>query len=155
MLGFIKSIICGNNDIYTGSSENNSKKAQIATCALLIETAASDNEFSLFEREKIIEIMKTTFGLEENIVEELIELSQQEIKDSVSLYEFTDVINSHFSQDEKFEIIKNIWRLILVDNEIDTHEDHIIKRIGGNLHIYHQEIVEAKLLVKEEMKKIN
>ncbi|NLT51229.1 MAG: TerB family tellurite resistance protein [Ignavibacteria bacterium] len=154
MLGFIKSIICGNDCEESGNipgKQNN--KVQIATCALLIEVANSDNEFRPEERLKIIDIMKNTFGLEEKIIEELIELSHQEIKESVSLYEFTEIINSNFSEEEKFEIIKNIWRLVLVDNELDAHEDHIIKKIGGNLHIYNQEIIEAKLLVKEEIKK--
>ena len=154
MIGFIKDLICGIKD---SSQEENSrdKKVQIATCALLIETAYADDKFLPEEKKKIIEIMKDFFGLEKEVVEELMQISETQIEKSVSIYEFTDIINSNFTQDEKFEILKNIWRLVLVDDELDTQEDHIVNIIGSNLHLYRPEIVKAKLIVKEENAKKN
>lgn len=155
MLNFIKEIICSAQTNIQDSNNDEDRKVQIATCALLIETANADDRYLPEERKKIIEIMKGFFGLEDEVIEELMELSEAEIRDSVSLYEFTDIINSNFTAEQKFEVLKNIWRLILVDDELDVQEDHIANIIGSNLHIYRSEIVKAKLIVKEEKKKGN
>jgi uncharacterized tellurite resistance protein B-like protein len=151
MLGLLKEMFFGITGTENKNIVDEDTKLQIATCALLLEVANADDEFLPEEKAKIVEIMNDLFGLERNVIEELISLSEAERKESVSLYEFTNIINSSFTEDQKFEILKNIWRLILVDNNFDAHEDQIIKKIGGNLHIYMPEIVKAKLIVKEEL----
>jgi uncharacterized tellurite resistance protein B-like protein len=131
---------------------NEEKKLQIATCALFVEMAKADNEFTDDERRKIIKVMKETFNLEKEYVDELIELSEEELKDSVSIYEFTTVINESFSKEEKFNLLKNLWRLIYIDKTLNAHEDYLIKTIGATLNMEHRDIIAAKLLVKEEKK---
>lgn len=132
---------------------NESKKLQIATCALLIEMANSDSEFTDAERKKIIKVMQKTFNLEKEYVDELIELSEESVRKSISIYEFTTTINENFSKDEKFELLKNLWRLVYIDETLNMHEDHLIKRIGNTLNMDHRDVIAAKLMVKEEIKK--
>jgi len=131
---------------------NESKKLQIATCALLIEMANSDSEFTDAERKKIIKVMQKTFNLEKEYVDELIELSEESVRKSISIYEFTTTINENFSKDEKFELLKNLWRLVYIDETLNMHEDHLIKKIGNTLNMDHRDVIDAKLMVKEESK---
>jgi len=131
---------------------NESKKLQIATCALLIEMADSDSEFTDAERKKIIKVMQKTFNLEKEYVDELIELSEESVRKSISIYEFTTTINENFSKDEKFELLKNLWRLVYIDETLNMHEDHLIKKIGNTLNMDHRDVIAAKLMVKEESK---
>ncbi len=83
----------------------------------------------------------------------MVELAKTSLKESVSVYEFTSQINDIFTNEEKFKILLNLWRLIFVDEVLDKYEDFMIKKIGGNLKMEHQRIIEAKLLVKEEIKR--
>jgi uncharacterized tellurite resistance protein B-like protein len=131
---------------------NESKKLQIATCALLIEMANSDSEFTDAERKKIIKVMQKTFNLEKEYVDELIELSEESVRKSISIYEFTTTVNKNFSKDEKFELLKNLWRLVYIDETLNMHEDHLIKKIGNTLNMDHRDVIAAKLMVKEESK---
>ncbi len=129
------------------------KKLQVATCVLLIEIAKADSEFTDNEQQEIISVMQKTFNLEKEYVDELLELSEGKIKNSISIYEFATTINENFSNDEKFELLKNLWRLIYIDEVLNMHEDHLIKRIGNTLNMEHRDIIAAKLIVKEENKK--
>lgn len=150
MFEFIKEILS------TSSQEENvgnEKKLQIATCALFVEMARADDNFTNDEREKIISIMKKTFELDENYVEEIIELSEKKVDESVDVYEFTTVINNSFSKDEKFDLLKNLWRLIFLDNNLDKYEDSLVRKIGILLNVEHSDIVAAKIFVKDELKK--
>lgn len=153
MLGLIK-------DLLTGTKENNEeiinqvsheKKVQIATCALFLEVANSDEDFAEEEKEKIYESMEKIFGLEDEYIKELISLSKEQMKNSVSLYEFTGIINQNFSEDEKYEVVKNLWKLIYADNKVDKYEDLFIKRISSNFHLEHKDLIAAKLEVKKEL----
>lgn len=146
-------------DLLTGKKEKNEeiinlvsyeKKLQIATCALFLEVANSDDNFAKEEKENIYKSMKEIFGLEEQYIKELISLSEEQIRNSVSLYEFTDIINQNFSKDEKYEVVKNLWKLIYTDNKVDKYEDLFIKRISSNFHLEHKDLIAAKLEVKND-----
>jgi uncharacterized tellurite resistance protein B-like protein len=127
------------------------RKVEIAACALFIEMAKADGEFSGEEKEFIISEMKNTFNLDKECVDELMVLAEEQIKESVSLYEFTGVINNTFSQKEKLELIESLWRLIYKDEKLNMYEDHLIKRIAATMNIEHKQIINAKLWVKEQM----
>jgi uncharacterized tellurite resistance protein B-like protein len=129
------------------------KKYQVATAALLIEIAKADGDFSDEERNRIIEFMKNDFDLDDECVDELIKLSEHKVEESISVYEFSSVINENFTQEEKFELMKNLWRVIYEDGKLDSHEDQLIKIIGSTLNLEHKDIIGAKLFVKQEMGK--
>jgi len=133
--------------------ESQSKKLQVATAALLVEIAQADGDYSDDERKRIIDLMNAEFNLDDECVKELLELTEQKVKDSISVYEFTSVINESFSRKEKLELIKNLWRIIYQDGKLDSHEDRLIKIIGSTLILEHRDVIGAKLFVKDEMGK--
>lgn len=126
-------------------------KYQIATAALLIEIAKADGDFSEDERKRILEIMKNNFDLDDECVAELIELSEHKVEESISVYEFSSILNETFAREEKLELIRNLWRIIYEDGKLDSHEDQMIKIIGSTLNLEHKDIIDAKLLVKQEL----
>lgn len=140
-------------EIETFSTKSTSKKYQVATAALLVEIAKADGDFSDDERKRIIDLMKNDFDLDDECVNELLALSEQKVKDSVSIYEFSSVINESFTQQEKFELMKNLWRIIYEDGKLDSHEDRLIKIIGSTLNLEHKNVIDAILFVKQEIGK--
>ncbi len=133
------------------NSISEKRKVEIAACALFIEMANADGEFSDDEKELIISEMKNTFNLDKECVNELMVLAEQQIKESVSLYEFTGVINNTFSQEEKLGLIESLWRLIYKDEKLNMYEDHLIKRIAATMNIEHKQIINTKLWIKEQL----
>ena len=151
MLSLLKDMFAGQANESNDSDQNNEHKLQVAACALLIEIANADEDFSEDEKNRITEIMKKLFNLSDSEVTNLIAKSTEEIENSVSLYEFTNVLNSKLSSDERYSIIKYLWQIAYSDNDLDAYEDHYIKKISNNLHIYNKERIAAKLEVKKEL----
>lgn len=151
MLQFFKNILTQTCNSSEQSNFRNDDKLKIATCALFLEIANSDDNFSGEEMAQIYSIMKNTFSLTDEDVKQLIELSEVQIRRSVSLYEFTDIINKNFTYEEKYEIIKNLWRIVLADKILNPYEEHLLKIINGNFNFYHKDLIAAKLEVKEEI----
>jgi uncharacterized tellurite resistance protein B-like protein len=155
MLDYLRKIFSENQlvTVQTGTSpvERKNRKVEVAACALFIEMAKADGEFTEEERKFIIDEMKSTFNLDNDYVNDLITLAEERIKESVSLYEFTGVINATFKHEEKIELIESLWRLIYKDEKLNKYEDHLIKRIAATINIEHKDIINAKLWVKQKM----
>lgn len=152
MLTYLKELfVTPSNNNIADRENKNQRKLQIAACALLMEIANADDEFKDRERNRIIDLMQKQFDLTEDEVVNIISKSEEEIDKSVSLYEFTDVLNKNLDNDEKYQILKYLWHIAYSDGNLDSYEDHYIKKISNNLHIYNQERIAAKLEVKEEL----
>ena len=132
-------------------SDNHDKQLQIATAAIFIEMAKADGEFSDDERDLIIQSLKKRFNLNEQDIHELIELSKAKLDESISLYEFSNTVNEHFTTNDKMVLLKNLWRMIYADKKLNRYEDHLIKMIGGMLQMEHKKIINAKMLIRKEL----
>ena len=154
MIDFLKTLILGHPSISESDQPvNNARRVQIATCALFLELAHSDDEFTIEEEEFIRSIMKEKFDLDNQTVNELIELSTQQTKKSVSIYEFTEIINQNFDNAFKYEVLINLWRLVYADGKLDKYEDYFMRKVSGNLKMEHSQMISSKMEVKAELSK--
>jgi uncharacterized tellurite resistance protein B-like protein len=129
-------------------SVKNTHDIRVATCALLLEISYIDGEFSESERESIISILKKDYDLSDEHAAALIEASNEELKGSVDLWRFTNLINKNYAMDEKIQIIETVWRLAYRDGKLDKHEDYLVHKLAKLLHLTHKQLIDAKLRVK-------
>lgn len=120
-------------------------RIRIATAVILLEVANSDDEFSDEERDTVISILKDSFRLSEEEVSELLAVSTEEREGSVDMWHFANIINENYTEEEKFSVMDNIWRVIYADGKLDKYEDHIVHKLAAILHIPHSQMIEAKL----------
>jgi len=151
MFGQLKKVLLmEGTDPAPGNTGNQNKRIKMATAALFIEIAKADGNFSEDERKRIIDIMKSGYNLDEEYIEELMALSEEKVNESISIYEFASIINENFNNNEKTELMTNLWRVIYQDGRLDMNEDRLIKIIGATLNLDHKEIINSKLLAKHE-----
>ena len=120
---------------------------EVAAAALLIEVGRADYESDAEEQKAIIEAIRLGSGLEDGELESLVASAQETAERSTSLYEFTTLINAQYSMDEKFVLIKALWRVAAADGDIHRYEDHLIRRIADLLYVAHTDFIRAKLEV--------
>ena len=123
-------------------------KVAIATCALLLEMANTDEEFREIEKTEIKKIMQSEFNLSEDKVDEIIKLSDAERIESLDLWQFTNLINENFSKEEKIRVVEYIWQVIYADEKVDQYEEYLIRKLSYLLNVDHKDMIDAKLRVK-------
>jgi len=123
-------------------------KLQLATAALLLEIARSDFDIAEEERQSIANSLKTTFKLSESELNELLELAEQEVKEAVSLHQFTSLIHDNYTPADKKEIIRLLWTVAYADNVLDKYEEALIRKISDLLYVSHQDFTHAKSQAK-------
>lgn len=123
------------------------RRIQIAACALLIEMASIDSEFSEEERARILSILKKEFVLSDDMADELIALSMLELKASIDIWQFANLINDNYTPAEKIRLMEMVWKVVYADGRLDKHEDYLIRKLTKLLNLRHREMIEAKLNV--------
>ena len=122
---------------------------QLATAALLIEVMVIDGNLDPDETRSIAATLSRMLDLSNQQVDELIELSQAEVREATSLYQFTSEINKHFDHNKKLSLMTAMWRVAFADGHLDKHEENIIRRVADLLHIRHSEYIRCKQLARE------
>ncbi len=123
-------------------------KLQLACAALLFELTAADQHSSPEELTLLRSMLGDTFQLDEQALEQLWELAQREAKSATSLYQFTSLINAGFDYPQKTALLEQLWKLAFADNRLDSHEEHLIRKIADLLYLSHGDFIRAKLAAK-------
>ncbi|MGH8178515.1 MAG: TerB family tellurite resistance protein [Steroidobacter sp.] len=120
---------------------------ELATAALLVELARSDFSESGAEVEAIRHLLQKRFSLSDAALDTLIADAGRRADRAVSLHEFTHRLNRELPEADKLAIVEMLWRVSHADGRIDKHEEHLIQRIAGLLHISDGDRVRLKLKV--------
>jgi uncharacterized tellurite resistance protein B-like protein len=123
---------------------------ELATAALLIELARADFSESAAEMGAIRTVLGKRFGMNAAALDKLLADAAKRADRAVSLHEFTHRLNAELPEADKLAIVEMLWRVSNADGNIDKHEDHLIRRIAGLLHISDRDRVRLKLKVVVE-----
>ena len=100
------------------------------------------------ERIHIIDVLKGRFSLTEGEAEELIGVAERELDKSVDLYRFTNTIKENFSENERVEVLEEIWRVVYTDGKLSGREDTLAHKLSFLLGLTHKQMIDAKLKAK-------
>lgn len=130
------------------SEQDDKARVHLACAALMTEVATIDRHFDQAEQETLIEIVCKQFELNESEANDLKELANTERNDATSLHQFTSLVNEHCSHEEKFELIKSMWKIAYADGHLDKYEEYIVRRVSELIYVDHSDFIRAKVTVK-------
>ena len=116
-----------------------------ACSSLLIEVALSDKDFDEEEITSMKEILKTTHGISDETINELVSNAKQTVDESTSLYSYTREVNDNFTYDDKLLLLQSLWDIAYADGNVDKYEEHLIRKISDLIYISHSDFIQAKL----------
>lgn len=120
---------------------------RVATCALFLEMGKIDKTFSKEEMAAVLSILKEKYGLSEENADALVAAADEELKESIDYWQFTNLINNNYTTEEKIEIIEMLWRIVYVDGKLDKYEDYLMHKLATLLRLSHKQLMDAKLKV--------
>ena len=94
------------------------------------------------------QVLKHSYQVADEDLEELTKLAKEEVHDATSLYEFTRLINDNYDNEQKIALIKNMWRIAFADEKLDKYEDHLIRKISELIYVSHSDFIKTKLQVR-------
>jgi uncharacterized tellurite resistance protein B-like protein len=97
----------------------------------------------------VLRAVREKFGLSAEEAETLIGLAETEAREATDYYQFTSLINRHFSQAQRQRVIELMWQVAYADAELSAHEQHVVRKIAGLLYVPHSAYIAAKLRARD------
>jgi uncharacterized tellurite resistance protein B-like protein len=136
-----------NERIQSGVKDDRQQGGQavrLATAALLIEVTRADYRVDPAERRAVVAAVEGMFGLSREETDELVALAEEEVDQSVSLYQFTRLVDREFSQEQKRQVIEMMWRVAFADSNKDHNEEYLVRKVADLLHVPHTAFIRAR-----------
>lgn len=108
---------------------------KIATAALLIEAALSDEEYSDTERTTISVILKRHFSLSDADVSTLMQEAESVHSNADQILAFTRSIKENFDIEDRVQVIEMLWEIAYADGELSDYEANLVRRICGLIYV--------------------
>ncbi len=125
------------------------QKQIIGVSALLIHAAKIDEIYSEKEKNIIHNFIKNNIE-DKNSVEKVLKESEKLEENSNQLLNFTKIIKES-SVELKSEIVEQLWKILISDNNVDLYESNLMRRICGLIYFSDKESGEIKMkLIKSK-----
>lgn len=135
-----------------GSKELSSEQKQLAVAALLIEVAIADHILEDSELASLRTILERKFKLSPQKLDELEELALAEQSDATSLYQFTHLINTTCTADEKYRVIEAMWEVAYADGSLHKYQEALIRKVADLIYVSHSQFIRARNTVRDQIK---
>jgi uncharacterized tellurite resistance protein B-like protein len=143
-------------DFLTGSAppKDESDELELAVAALMIEAARMDNDFSSEERATIERLLAAKFHMAPAEAHDLIEKAAEKVHHSTQFFPFTQAICKALEPEQRGHIIEMLWKVAYADGVLDPHEDMLLRRLAGLIHVPDRErmLARQRALAKLGMK---
>ena len=124
-------------------------EVRYAAAVLLVVCARADFEKHPEEERAIIQLLEETFSLEHELIETLLEHIQEEeiVK---SLQQITELVNRHYTMEDKHVLIENLWKVTYADGRLDKFEEQFISRVAFMIDVPESRVQACKLSAAPE-----
>jgi len=117
---------------------------------LMIHAAKIDENYTDKEKKIIKNTLTKLDSKNENIDKVILEAEIKE-SDTNHIQDFTKNIKA-MDKENKIEIIKNIWSIVLSDGNSDIYEENLMRRLAGLLYIDSKTMGDIKLDIQSKQK---
>lgn len=122
----------------------------LAAAVLLVEVAKADHSFDQAEFDNLQAVLREHWSLSDEDLADLVQVARDTADTHVSLHRQIELINTHFDNPQKFELMRGLWQIACADGKIHHHEEHLIRRLADLLYVSHTDFIRSKHLVLEE-----
>jgi uncharacterized tellurite resistance protein B-like protein len=105
----------------------------LAACALLLEVAHADGEFSAEERAHLEDVLERHFSLPSEAGRALLELAEKERQNATDHFRFTSHLQQNYDTGQKMVLAEIMWGVVLADGEIAEREHYLTRKISNLL----------------------
>jgi uncharacterized tellurite resistance protein B-like protein len=106
---------------------------RLATAALLVHAATVDGGFNAAERDRLAEVLKQRFDLDDATANALIENATVADQEAIDLYRFTRQLNGSLDGSGRLRLIEMMWQVAYADGAISEYESNLIWRVADLL----------------------
>lgn len=130
---------------FTDHQDNSEEKIRVASAALLMEMLHAEDAYTDKKQQLVMAVLENTFSLSEEQALALMTIAEHKRVQATDYFEFTHLIRDAFTREQQLQLIESLWKIALIDNNLDIDEEYIIDKIAHLLFIPRADVVQAKI----------
>ncbi len=115
---------------------------RIAACALLLELAHVDGDFSVEEQHRIRSILERHFGVDAAGAEVL--MADAAARSAVDDFVFTRQVVREYDLAQRMVLAELMWQVVLADGELAERESYLMRKLANLLQLEPAFLAEAR-----------
>ena len=135
---------------FSNKEQSNNESDLLNIACLMIHAAKIDENYTDKEK-KIIKKTLAKLNSDNEDLDKLMFEAEKREADSNHIQDFTKNIKA-MDKDNKLEILKNIWSIILSDGNSDMYEENLMRRLAGLLYVDAKTMGDIKLNIQNRQK---
>ena len=135
---------------FNKEKQSNNDSDLLNVACLMVHAARIDENYTDKEK-KIIKNTLTKLNHNNEDIDKAILEAEKKESDSNHIQDFTKNIKA-MDKENKIEIIKNIWSIILSDGNSDIYEENLMRRLAGLLYVDAKTMGDIKLDIQSKKK---
>jgi uncharacterized tellurite resistance protein B-like protein len=96
------------------------------------------------EFDRLRDILKTQFALDDAQTDALIEAASAADREAIDLYRFTSLINRELDEAGRLRIVEMMWEIVYADGKVNEFEDNVVWRAADLLGISSRDRIEMR-----------
>jgi uncharacterized tellurite resistance protein B-like protein len=107
--------------------------ARQAMAALMVRIAKSDDDYAVAECERIDAVLSVLYSLSASEASALRLQAETLEADAPDTVRFTRAIKEEVPYEERFDVVRALWQVVLADGERDHEEDALMRLLASLL----------------------
>ena len=107
--------------------------ARQAMAALMVRIAKSDDDYAVAECERINAVLSVLYSLSTSEASALRLQAETLEADAPDTVRFTRAIKEEVPYEERFDVVRALWQVVLADGERDHEEDALMRLLASLL----------------------
>ena len=131
-------------------SPQSEKDIRFVACALLLEIAHADSDFTDDEKQYLESAVRRQFDLNKEEAGRLLDLAEAERSKAVDLWQFTSLIAEEYSVGQKLILAEMMGGVVYSDGNIAGEEAYLMRKIWNLLRLEPGYLAEARKRVEDK-----
>ena len=121
---------------------------QLAAAALLYEVARADGQIDEDELDTLLDRLEQRWQLPRSQIKEKLQQAEHAAETATDYFQFTRSLRSHWSAEQRLELIVDMWAVAHADGETHPHEEYVIRKVADLLYVAHSDFIRARHLIR-------
>lgn len=128
----------------TDAGQEQDRPLRLAVAALLLEMTRMDDTIQAEECAAVEGAIRAHFDLSPEETRDLLDLAEAQRREATDYFQFTSLINQHYSPEQRVQVVEQLWRVAYADAELHRYEEHLVRKVAELLHVPHGACIAAK-----------
>ncbi len=128
---------------------------ELSVTKLMVGMMTLDGRIDSEEQKEIVHLLNVRFGLSDDEAQDLVIQAMDDTRTDLTFAKVVKHIEANYSLQDRINILSHVWRVALIDGEVDFVEERYINRLSGLIGVSAESLHQLKQEQEQHMPELD